>query len=134
MSEYIYIELLKEFEKIKKENAALKEKKEKYLHFKGEEYTVLHDEVYDEATFPDSKPWTVYVGKKGIKFKRPTEEFNGYKKIKRFLKIEKKESSNPFKECCTCFYSKLGVYDAENKICKRCIKTYTGTEYFRKFQ
>lgn len=75
-------------EKLKLENAALKEGRARYRHLKGGEYTVLCEHVHDEVIGPHALPDTVYVGKDGIKYRRPTRDFHGLKDgIKRFERI-----------------------------------------------
>lgn len=75
-------------EQLATENAALKVGKDQYKHFKGNEYTVLFDDVYDSAVGPDAVPDVVYVGKNGVKWRRSAPEFHGYKNgVRRFNPI-----------------------------------------------
>ena len=70
------------------ENETLKDGKERYVHFKGNKYTLLHENVLDSEVGPNARGEVVYVGEDGIKWRRPMLEFYGYKDgIKRFERI-----------------------------------------------
>ena len=74
---------------LEKENAALKEGKRRYRHLNGNEYTVIADGVVDEAIGPDAIPDVVYVGKDGIVWRRPMDQFYGYVAgTRRFTEVE----------------------------------------------
>ena len=76
---------LDDIRKLRIENAALKEEKKQVQHCKGNQYTVLHENVLLEeyGNGISAKPHTVYVGEDGVKWTRPSEEFNDYKGILR---------------------------------------------------
>ena len=59
----------------------------KYRHFKGGEYTLLYDDVYDSDVGPNSPKYAVYVGEDGRKWLRKSDDFHGHIKKKRFKEI-----------------------------------------------
>lgn len=81
--------LMEENKLLKKENAALKIGKDIYRHCDGNEYTVLFDNVVDEAKGINALHDVVYVGTNGVRWRRPAVEFYGYRNgVRRFLPIK----------------------------------------------
>jgi hypothetical protein len=142
-----YTDLLEELQRLKKENTALKkenralkEGKEIYLHYKGNEYTVLYDDVYDEKYGLGLKAVrnVIYVGKDGIKWERTLDDFKNFTEtgIRRFKHvITTKDYDRAYKLCKCCECNQIAVctptfdfYDTEDHgdgiLCEGCFRDY----------